>query len=95
MNKSYLLWFENLIKILQECSEIEVELKFKKEYSQHIEKTKELISKLKNGSEDNFESEMNEYFGSQERAYGWSFLPHEHGKKAEDAFWNLKKQLGY
>jgi len=94
MNKSF-SQIEKLIETLQECREIEIDLKFKAEYNQHIERTRELMVKLQNAQENTFEREIKKYFESEARTFGWSYLPHEHGKKAEDAFWDLIKQFGY
>jgi hypothetical protein len=78
------------LSILMACKNEEMDNSVRLEYDQHI-KAAEILSSELNG-QDNLYNYLPQYFESERRAFGWSFLPGINGEKAEAAFWNLKKQ---
>ena len=85
---------EALLATLEKCKAQERDGKTIGLYNFHIDRTRETLDKLKKDGLD--KAVINNFFDGEGRSYGWSYLPNENGQIAEEAFWNLKKQLlGY
>jgi hypothetical protein len=82
---------EALLKTLEECKTLETDGKTVKLYNLHIERTRETLEKLKKDGLD--KKLIDDFFEEEGRNYGWSYLPNDNGRIAEEAFWNLKKRL--
>ncbi len=74
---------------LQKAKDIEKDLSWINRYSARIEE----LNQIRVNIENKDLKTLNEIVETESRAYGWSFYPGEHGKVAEEAFWNLKKLL--
>ena len=83
---------EQLIKyqqLLLQALTIEKDIRFINEYKQHQAR---LIEIEKDYLMNDFNSLL-QTFESETHYYGWSFLPDEHGKNVESAFWQLKSMI--
>lgn len=79
---------QDYLSILIECKNQDEDNSARQLYDHHIRAAELLSNNLK--SEDNLYDYLPQYFESEGRAYGWSYLPNVNGEKAEAAFWNLK-----
>jgi hypothetical protein len=84
---------DDLLKTLEKCKTEEKDGKTIELYDFHINRTIETIEKLRKDGLDKIL--IDNFFEQEGRSYGWSYLPNDNGKLAEEAFWNLKKKLGY
>ena len=74
---------------LQSAKNIENDLSWVKQYENRIEQLNQINIYLKNNDIEN----LKKIIEVESRDYGWSFYPEEHGEKANNAFWQLKKVL--
>ena len=83
---------QDLKATLEHCKAQENDERSIKSYDGHIRRTNEAIEHLKRTGFD--KTIIYNFFHEEERNYGWSYLPNDHGRIAEEAFWNLKKKFG-
>ena len=93
MTDDILKSLDNLVATLKQCRNQETDKNAIGLYNIHIDTTDKLLTKIKTDGLDRTLIET--YFEQEGRNYGWSFLPNANGQIAEEAFWKLKKKLGY
>ena len=91
MTHNIIKLLEDLLGTLKKCKNEETDKKTIRLYDMHIDTTDKILSKLKTDGLDNIL--IDQYFEQETRNYGWSYLPNENGRIAEEAFWNIKKKL--
>jgi len=93
MTEDIITSLEGLLKTLNQCKTQETDGKTIQLYNVHINLTSYTLDKLKTNGLN--ETLIKNFFEQEGHGYGWSYLPNENGRIAEEAFWNLKKKLGY
>lgn len=84
---------QELLETLEQCRLQEQDEKTIELYDFHINRTSETLEQLNKKGMDKVL--IDNFFEQEGRNYGWSYLPNDNGRLAEEAFWNLKKKLGY
>ena len=84
---------QDLLQTLEQCRTQEKDQKTIELYNFHITRTSETLEQLRTNGPD--KELIDNFFEKEGRNYGWSYLPNDNGRLAEEAFWNLKKKLGY
>lgn len=93
MNDNIIELLENLLKTLKKGKKEEINEAIIKLYENHIEYTNDIVNKIKTTGFDKVI--IDQYFEREGRQYGWSYLPNENGRIAEETFFTLKRKLGY